>query len=98
MALTKNEIIERMGKLNFKNTGKKSAKVVETLLEIIKKSLENGEDVMVSNFGKFKVTEKAARNGRNPATNSSLILSARRVVTFKTSETLRTKIQNGSGK
>ena len=94
MTLTKNEIIESIEKLFFKNNKKKSAEVVETLLEIIKKSLENGDDVMVSNFGKFKVTEKAARKGRNPATNSDLILAARRVVTFKTSETLRTKIQN----
>ena len=97
MALTKNEIIDHMGRLNVTSTRQKSAEVVETLLEIIKKSLENGEDVMVSNFGKFKVRKKAARNGRNPATNCELILSARSVVTFKSSGTLREKIENGSG-
>ena len=95
MTLTKNEINERVENMNFNNTRKKSAEVVGTLLEIIKNSLENGEDVMVSNFGKFKVTEKAARKGRNPATNRTIILPARRVVTFKASETLRKKIQNG---
>ncbi len=95
MALTKNQIIDRIEKLNFFDTRKNSIEVVETLLEIIKKSLENGEDVMFSNFGKFKVTEKAARKGRNPATNSEMVLPARRVVTFKPSETLRNKMQNG---
>ncbi len=93
MALTKNKIIERIEEVSLKNTRKKSAEVVETLLEILKKTLENREDIMVSNFGKFKVTEKAARKGRNPATNGDLILPARRIVTFRASETLRTKIQ-----
>ncbi len=96
MALTKNEMIDRIEGLNYKKTRSESAEVLETLLEIIKKSLENGDDVMVSNFGKFQVTEKKARKGRNPATNRSMILSARRVVTFRTSITLREKIQNGN--
>ncbi len=76
---------------------KKSSKLVESLLEIIKKTLENGEDVMISGFGKFCVKEKGERRGaRNFATGDNLTLNARRVVTFKCSERLRDKI-NGKG-
>jgi integration host factor subunit alpha len=98
MALTKNDIIERVDEYNHRFYKKQSTEVVETLLEIIKKSLESGEDVMISTFGKFKVAKKAKRKGRNPATNEDLILSARRVVTFKASATFREKIQNENKK
>jgi integration host factor subunit alpha len=65
---------------------------VEFLIEIIKRSLESGEDVLVSGFGKFKVREKKARKGRNPATGEGVILDPRRVVTFHCSGKLRKKI------
>jgi integration host factor subunit alpha len=59
---------------------------------LIKRSLESGEDVLVSGFGKFKVREKKARKGRNPATGEGVILDPRRVVTFHCSGKLRKKI------
>ena len=62
---------------------------VESLLEIIKRTLESGEDLLVSGFGKFCVKDKKKRRGRNPETGNSLMLDARRVVTFKCSRTLR---------
>ena len=74
----------------------KSAQLVESFLEIIKKSLENGEDILISGFGKFSVKEKNERKGRNPQTGEDLILKSRRVVTFRCSESLRDKI-NGKG-
>ncbi len=64
----------------------------QILLEIFKESLESGEDVMISGFGKFKVKNKKERRGRNPATGEGLILSPRRVVTFKSSDKLRNRI------
>ncbi|MGD9190735.1 MAG: HU family DNA-binding protein, partial [Desulfobacterales bacterium] len=51
MALTKSDIVATVHELGF--TKKKSVEIVESLLEIIKSSLENGEDVLVSGFGKF---------------------------------------------
>ncbi len=63
--------------------------VVETLIEIIKKTLESGEEVMISGFGKFATREKRERRGRNPATGEDMILEARRVVTFSASQRLR---------
>ena len=69
-----------------------SRNVVERLFEITKKTLEKGEDLLVSGFGKFVVREKKARRGRNPQTTEDLHLRARRVVVFKTSGVLRKKI------
>jgi integration host factor subunit alpha len=70
----------------------RSVQVVESLLEIIKKSLENGEDVLISGFGKFCVKEKRKRRGRNPQTGENLMLAERRVVRFRCSGRLRDKI------
>ena len=92
MALTKNKIVERINELGF--TKKKSVDIVESLLEIIKASLEAGEDVSVSGFGKFCVKKKDTRRGRNPATGDDLILDERNVVTFKCSGKLRESINN----
>jgi integration host factor subunit alpha len=68
---------------NIGYTRKKSIETVETVLELIKRSLESGEDVLISGFGKFCVKEKAERRGRNPATGEDMILKPRRVVTFR---------------
>jgi integration host factor subunit alpha len=70
----------------------RSSEIVETLLEIIKSTLESGEDVLVSGFGKFSVIEKKARRGRNPATGEDMMLAPRKVITFKCSGKLREKI------
>ena len=92
--LTRADIIEAIRKENGYSR-KQSSEVTEILLEIIKQSLESGEDVMISGFGKFQVKTKKERCGRNPATNKVLILPPRRVVTFKCSGSLRDRINNG---
>jgi integration host factor subunit alpha len=94
MALTKAAIVERMtDELGL--TKSKSTAVVESLLEIIKSSLESGDDVLVSGFGKLCVKDKKERRGRNPATGEDAMLRARRVVTFKCSGKLRDRINGG---
>ena len=93
MALTKAEIVQSMAEqIGFTNN--KSSELTETLLEIIKRTLASGEDVLVSGFGKFCVNNKKERRGRNPATGSSMMLRPRRVVTFKCSGNLRRKINS----
>ena len=92
MALTKNDIVTKVHEMGF--TKKKSTDVIESLLEIIKSELEDGEDVLISGFGKFCVKEKKKRRGRNPATGEDLILRKRKVVTFKCSGKLRQKIND----
>jgi integration host factor subunit alpha len=93
MALTKNDIVAKVNDLGF--TKKKSIETVESLLEIVKETLEDGDDLLVSGFGKFCVKEKKKRRGRNPSTGSDLTLRERKVVTFKCSGKLRSKI-NGN--
>ena len=90
MALTKNDTQRQVQELGYSQ--KDSAEIVETLLEIIKSSLENGEDVLFSRFGKFAVKDKSSRRGRNPSTGEDMHLDARRVVAFKCSGRLREKI------
>jgi integration host factor subunit alpha len=62
------------------------------MLELIKRSLENGEDVLISNFGKFCVKQKRERRGRNPSTGEDLMLAPRKRVTFQNSRKLREKV------
>ncbi len=91
MACTKLTIIEKIAQKN--NLSPSEAKdTIETLLEIMKETLESGEDIMLSGFGKFQINEKAPRKGRNPATGKDMILEKRRVVTFKCAGILRDKI------
>jgi len=90
MALTKHDIVRQVQEIGY--TLDKSGEIVESLLEIIKSGLENGEDVLVSGFGKFAIKDKAPRRGRNPATGEDLLLDARKVVAFKCSGRLRDKI------
>ena len=89
--LTKARIINAVAEANG-FTHQKSSKTVETILEIIKHTLESGEDVLISGFGKFCVKKKTERKGRNPATGKNMMLSPRRVVTFQCSGKLREKL------
>ena len=66
--------------------------IVDSLLEIIKRTLASGEDVMITGFGKFIVNKKDSRKGRNPQTGDDLQLDARRVVIFKCAGILRKKL------
>ncbi len=91
MTLTKAHIAKTIhNRLGFTNAH--SAHLVDSLLETIKGTLENGEDVLISGFGKFCVKEKGKRRGRNPQTGEDLMLDARRVVIFRCSGVLRDKI------
>jgi integration host factor subunit alpha len=91
MALTKEKIIDSV----YNQVGlskNQSRRVIESLSEIIKQTLERGENLLISGFGKFVVKHKTARRGRNPQTKEDLRLKARKVVVFRTSGVLRRKI------
>ena len=91
MTVAKLDMVESVAKQNgWPKT--KSFEIVETLLEIIKKSLESGEDILISGFGKFCVKKKKERRGRNPATGEDMMLAPRRIVTFKWSRQLKNKV------
>ena len=91
MTLTKADIIDCIRKdLGFPR--KRSADVMDAFLEILKRSMAEGDDILISGFGKFCVIDKSARRGRNPSTGDDLHLTKRRVVTFKCSQILRKRM------
>ncbi len=94
MTLTKADLVQQVYKNHPEFTKAQASDAVEAFLAIAKNSLIQGEDLLLSGFGKFNVKDKNARRGRNPQTGSELILEARRVVTFKPSGILRAKINN----
>jgi integration host factor subunit alpha len=91
MAMTKAEIVERIyEKVGFSK--KEASEVVEAIFEIVKARLENGEKVKISGFGNFVVHQKRPRKGRNPQTGDEIIISGRRVLSFKPSQVLKKTI------
>ena len=86
--MTKIDIIQDVyEKLGFSK--KDSARIVESVFDIIKDNLTTGEKIKISGFGNFVVKEKKSRRGRNPQTGAQIAISARRVLTFKSSQVLR---------
>ena len=91
MSVTKKDLIDSIyNRVDLPKA--KSTQVVESLLEIVKETLADGEDVLISGFGKFCVKEKNERRGRNPQTGDDLMLGERRVVVFRCSLVLNGKM------
>jgi integration host factor subunit alpha len=74
-----------------------AAKYVEMVLEEIFERIVAREDVKLSSFGAFLIRAKRERQGRNPKTGEAAKITARLVVTFKPSNILRARINNGLG-
>ena len=73
-------------------TKKDAIDMVDSVFSILKNTLEDGEDIKISGFGKFEVKTKRARKGRNPQTGESIVIEARRILTFKPSTILKNTI------
>jgi len=96
MTLTKADIAQKIANdCSFMKN--EATEVFEKLLEIMKKRLIAGEDVMISGFGKWNVKSKHARRGRNPKTGEEMILDARKAVTWSYSPVLKQAV-NESGR
>jgi integration host factor subunit alpha len=91
MTLTKAHIAKAI-RTHCGLTNDRSAQLVDSLVEILKKSLENGEDVLITGFGKFCVKGKRQRRGRNPQTGEDLMLAPRKVIVFIASGVLRDRV------
>ena len=86
--MTKADIVENI----YERVGlskEESSRIVELVLELIKNTLEEGQRIKISGFGNFVVRKKRARRGRNPQTGDEIEISARRVLTFKSSPILK---------
>lgn len=96
MALTKAEVAEHL----FEKVGlsKRDAKdMVEIFFEEIRETLEAGEQVKLSGFGNFDLRVKSERPGRNPKTGEDIPISARKVVTFRPGQKLKSRVEDGNG-
>ena len=94
MAMTKLDIIQNVtDKLGLSK--RDSSRIVESLFEIMKEQLSKGDTVKISGFGNFIVRDKKARKGRNPQTGSEMEISARKVLTFKSSQVLKKTLNGG---
>jgi integration host factor subunit alpha len=71
---------------------RRAGKIIDSMLEIIKGTLERGEIVLISGFGKFNVKFKWARKGTNPKTGERIFLKSRRTVVFHCSDKLKERI------
>ncbi len=93
--MTKADLIENV----YLTTGfskKESATIVEMVFDLMKTTLENGEKIKIAGFGNFVVNEKAARRGRNPQTGDEIEISARKILTFKPSQVLKSLLNENS--
>jgi integration host factor subunit alpha len=91
MALTKADLAETLS--DTLGLDKRKAKqMVELFFEEIKLSLEQGEQVKISGFGKFELRDKTSRPGRNPKTGEVIPITARRVTTFRSGQKLKARV------
>tara|TARA_B100000767_G_C19500006_1_gene423907 strand:+ start:186 stop:485 length:300 start_codon:yes stop_codon:yes gene_type:complete len=97
MTITKNSLVEVIH--DEVGLNKREAKeFIEEFFEMIKGTLEDGNDIKFSGFGNFTLREKVARPGRNPKTGENVTISERRVVTFKSGLKLKNKLEAYDGK
>jgi len=92
--MTKAEIVEKI----YENVGfskRESAEIVDEVFEIMKDTMAEGEKIKISGFGNFTVRSKRERIGRNPHTREAITISARKVVTFKASQILKSAVNDG---
>jgi len=89
--MTKVDIISTVyEKVGFSK--KEAMRVVETIFDIMKETLERGEKIKISGFGNFIVRKKRTRRGRNPQTGGDIEISARKIMTFKPSQVLKNEL------
>jgi len=79
-----NDLYERLG-----YSKRECANIVDSLFDIIKEALSKGENVKISGFGNFVVREKKERKGRNPKTGEEILISGRRVLSFRLSQVFK---------
>jgi integration host factor subunit alpha len=96
MSLTKDKLADRI-KTQLSLNRKESLVLLESLLKVMKDTLSQGEDLLISGFGKFSVRPKKGNGGRNPRSNEDLVTGPRKILVFRSSGVLRQRLnQNES--
>lgn len=91
--MTKADIVEKVAE-RCRMSKKDSIEMVESVFSILKNTLESGEEIKISGFGKFEIKTKRARKGRNPRTGDTITIEARRILSFKSSTILKNTINS----
>lgn len=94
--VTKSDIVDHLHATLGLNKSE-SKELVECFFYEIAQSLLNDEEVKLSGFGNFEIIKKKARPGRNPKTGEAVTVSARKVVTFRAGQKLRSKVASQDG-
>ncbi len=90
--MTKADIVEAVYERLGGFSKREAAEIVELVFETLKETLAEGEKVKISGFGNFMVRQKKARMGRNPQTDEPILISQRKVLTFKPSQVLKQQL------
>ncbi len=96
MALTKAGLVEKVADAGQVHKVE-ALEIVEDLLDLLRETFARGEQVKISGFGVFTISQKKARNGRNPHTGEEITITPRRVLTFKPSIKLRQAVNGEPG-
>lgn len=91
--MTKNELAKRVA-ADAGITAGQAASIVDAAFDAIAGELAAGRDVAIAGFGKFSVTERAAREGRNPATGDTIQIAARRAAKFSAAAALKQQLNS----
>ena len=93
MTMTKAEIIALIHEKHGISRND-AIKIVEGTFEVMKAVLERGENIKISGFGNFAVKTKRPLMGRNPKTGEKMVITGRKILTFKPSQIMK-KTVNG---
>jgi DNA-binding protein HU-beta len=89
--MTKNELAERVAERTGL-TASQGRQVVEATIEVISNELASGGEVAVAGFGKFSVSHRAARQGRNPSTGATISIGASKAAKFSAASALKKQL------
>ncbi len=89
--MTKAELADKVSE-KLSCTKNEALNLVELTLRLLKDAIETEGHVKISGFGNFVVKKKAARNGRNPQTGDEITITPRKILTFRASQVLKSKI------
>lgn len=89
--MTKDDLVRKVYD-ELKASKRESAGLVDSVFELLRQTLESGENIKISGFGHFQVKKKNDRRGRNPQTGEDITITARRVLSFKPSDKLKKRL------
>lgn len=91
--MTKADIVEEISRQHglYK---KESSSLVDSVFRLIEEGLEKGEQIKISGFGRFAVKVKSARQAKDIRTGETIVIDARRTLSFKPSLLLRSRLND----